>query len=91
MRYRTQLLTLGGLLLAAPLATGQPPAGGDRRPAPRSSAATDPVARMMAFDANNDGVLTKAEVTDARLHRLFLESAAGHVATVLGSASHEEE
>ncbi len=29
------------------------------------------VARMMAFDKNGDGKLTKSEVTDERLHRLF--------------------
>jgi hypothetical protein len=29
------------------------------------------VIRMMAFDKNHDGKLTKDEITDARLHRLF--------------------
>lgn len=29
------------------------------------------VTRLMAFDANHDGKLTREEVTDARLHRLF--------------------
>ena len=27
--------------------------------------------RMMVFDADKDGMLTKVEITDARLHRLF--------------------
>ena len=38
---------------------------------PRPPGGDDLVARMMAFDEDKDGKLTKAEVTDERLHRLF--------------------
>src|SRR3974377_2079389 len=33
------------------------------------------VTRMMAFNKKKDGKLTKAEVTDVRLHRLFATAA----------------
>src|SRR5205085_6165892 len=56
-------------------ASAQPPAGkpGDD---PTKEKAKDYnnapiVVRMMAFDKNKDGKLTKDEVTDERLHRLF--------------------
>ena len=43
-----------------------------RRRRPRGPAgADDLVARMMAFDQDKDGKLTRAEVTDERLVRLF--------------------
>jgi hypothetical protein len=58
-----------------PQATAQPPAG---RPAddpgkgqPKDYSNSSIVTRMMAFDKNGDGKLTKDEVTDPRLHRLF--------------------
>jgi hypothetical protein len=37
----------------------------------QSSDGEDLVARMMVFDTDKDGKLTKVEITDARLHRLF--------------------
>jgi EF hand len=37
----------------------------------QSSDGEDLVVRMMAFDTDKDGKLTKVEITDARLHRLF--------------------
>ena len=40
------------------------------------------VTRMMAFDKNNDGKLTKDEVTDPRLTRLFDRADADHDGTV---------
>ena len=43
-------------------------AGGTRA---KAAGADDLVARMMAFDENKDGKLTRTEVTDERLHRLF--------------------
>ncbi len=60
MRTSTALLLAGGCLIAASfaLARNQAPADGL-------------VARMMAFDKDGDGKLTKSEVTDERLHRLF--------------------
>jgi hypothetical protein len=64
MRTTIAMMLTCGLLVAASLATAQGPGGG---PPP----ADDLVVRMMAFDKDNDGKLTKAEVTDERLHRLF--------------------
>src|SRR5437868_3444180 len=60
-------------VLLAPMAWGQP---ADDRPAParapegppRRRSVTD---RLMAFDKNGDAKLTKEEVTDPRLQRLF--------------------
>jgi len=63
------MMMFGTLVAAAATAAGQPP---DDAPRPNmdSSAATT-VARMMRFDKNKDGKLTKAELTDQRLRRLF--------------------
>jgi hypothetical protein len=80
MRFRTKIMVSAGVLFAAALASAQPPERGrGKGPAPKSSDADPAVARtmnpvvtrMMAFDKNNDGKLTKEEVTDERLHRLF--------------------
>jgi len=57
----TQVFWLGALL-APTIATAQDPAAED---------SSDLVARMMKFDKNADGKLTKAEITDARLVRLW--------------------
>ena len=62
----TGMILAGGLVIAASLAVAQRPGGG-----PRSSDADDLVARMMEFDKDQDRKLTRAEVTDERLHRLF--------------------
>ena len=64
MRMRTGMVMTCGLLVAASLATAQRPGGG-------REAGDDLVSRMMEFDKDKDGKLTKAEVTDARLLRLF--------------------
>src|SRR5208337_4032679 len=46
---------------------------------PSSTAAVDAiVVRMMAFDNNHDGKLTKDEITDPRLQRLFDRADANH-------------
>jgi len=63
-------LTFGLLIAASSAATAQGPGGGRAGPSGPADAA-DLVARMMAFDADKDGSLTKAEVTDERLLRLF--------------------
>jgi hypothetical protein len=60
--------------LLSPVAAQDP--GGDSPDRPAKKKAKDYsnapiVQRMMAFDKNKDGKLTKDEVTDARLHRLF--------------------
>jgi hypothetical protein len=52
------------------LALAQRP-GGEDPPLTKSADAADLVSRMMKFDKNKDGVLTKEEVSDERLHRLF--------------------
>ena len=70
MRTRTMMILPGVIfsaaLLAASIAQAQRPGGG-----PRGGDPDDLVTRMMAFDANQDGKLTKSEITDDRLHRLF--------------------
>jgi hypothetical protein len=57
------------------LAAAQPPAGKPGKEAgkakPKDYSNSPLVTRMMAFDKNKDGQLTKDEVTDPRLHRLF--------------------
>jgi hypothetical protein len=54
------------------------------------------VVRMMAFDKNKDGKLTKDEVTDWRLHRLFDRADANHDGVVtkeelLAQAAREDD
>ena len=68
MRILTGVLLTCGLLAVASLAVAQRP-GGLREGPPESAA--DFVARMMEFDADKDGRLTKGELTETRLHRLF--------------------
>ncbi len=75
-RLLTQALLIGGLAASVPVGTAQDPANEADRPAPRSGsgAAANPadlVTRMMKFDKNSDGKLTKAEITDARMVRLW--------------------
>jgi Spy/CpxP family protein refolding chaperone len=70
MHTLTAMLFTSGLLLVASFAAAQPPAGG-RDGAAKSADADAFVARLMAFDKNKDGKLTKDEITDERLHRLF--------------------
>jgi hypothetical protein len=67
MRILTGLL-LTGAILAASSAEAQFPFGGKAGKAPDVGAL---VGRMLAFDKNKDGKLTRDEVTDERLHRLF--------------------
>ena len=56
-------------MIAAAFAAAQARAGAGG--AVEAADADDLVTRMMAFDQNKDGKLTKDEVTDERLHRLF--------------------
>ena len=60
MRKLTGLSLAVGSLLAVSFALAQNPATADGL-----------VARMMAYDKDGDGKLTKSEVTDERLHRLL--------------------
>src|SRR5947209_159172 len=62
---------LGAVAAASP---AQPPKGKKGDPKGGQSAeamAADIIARMMAFDKNKDGKLTRDEITDPRLLRLF--------------------
>jgi outer membrane protein assembly factor BamB len=73
-----------GLALAAVVAIAQPPAEpGDGAPktpnGPPDKAAVDAlVSRMMAFDKNKDGKLTRDEITDPRMQRAFDRADADH-------------
>jgi len=71
MRQWLWITPLCGLVLATPLVivSAQGPGGG--RSLSKSADVDDLVTRMMAFDADKDGKLTKAEVTDERLLGLF--------------------
>jgi hypothetical protein len=69
MRIWIGIVFTSGLLFAAGIAGAQPPGGRDG--AGRASDADGFVARMMAFDKNKDGKLTRDEITDERLLRLF--------------------
>jgi hypothetical protein len=64
------LVVLAGFALVAvtifTVASAQP--GGGKR---NTETVDEFVAKMMAFDANKDGKLTKEELTDTRLHALF--------------------
>jgi EF hand len=71
MKLFREMLLIGGLLSVSPLAFAQRP-DDDRRPPPRGEDGTDDVVtRMMEFDKNKDGKLSRSEVTDTRLRRLF--------------------
>jgi hypothetical protein len=71
MRILIAVILTGGILLAASLGLAQRQGPG-RDQGPRSADGDeDLVVRMMAFDEDKDGKLTKVEITDARLHRLF--------------------
>ena len=60
-------IALAIFLTFAGLADAQGPGG----PPPGGGGAADVVAQLMAFDKDKDGKLSKAEVTDTRLQRLF--------------------
>lgn len=71
MRMILSVSAIAGLAIAATVATAQRPDGGRGTNANSSSVGDDLASRMMTFDANKDGKLTEAEITDARLVRLF--------------------
>jgi len=70
MHRFSSILAIAGLLTASSLVSGQEQSGG-RRATPKSSTGADFVSRMMKFDKNKDGKLTRSEVSDARMRRLF--------------------
>src|SRR5262249_43574741 len=77
MKRLVYLITASGLLAAIPLAMAQ--RDGDRRSASTKNAGGNNLeSRLIQFDANKDGKLTKAEVTDERLQRLFDRADANH-------------
>jgi hypothetical protein len=52
--------------------SAQPPGGKEKKGEPPAKGGAEGiVARMMAFDKNKDGKLTRDEITDERLQRLF--------------------
>jgi EF hand len=57
-----------GVVAATILAVAAAQPGGGKR---STETVDEFVAKMMAFDANKDGKLTKEELTDTRLHALF--------------------
>jgi hypothetical protein len=71
-RFLTMTLLLG---LVVSLGLAQPPRDEPKKDAPKEGASQTQidafVARLMAFDKNKDGKLTKEEITDERLQRLF--------------------
>jgi hypothetical protein len=79
-------LTLAALVCAAALmspAAAQPPRGRPAEEPAKDKPADAPlVTRMMALDKNKDGKLTKDEVTDERLQRLFEQADANKDGTV---------
>src|SRR5262245_54341185 len=86
---RKIVLLVPALLCAAALlshATAQPPGGkggkGGKGKAKGGADRTSPVERQMAVGKNTDGKLTKQEVTDERLHRLFDQADANKDGTV---------
>ncbi len=82
-RLLTRALIIGGLSASALIAAPQDPGDG---PGPTSGAdASDMVARMMKFDKDKDGKLSKAEITDARLVRLWTRADADKNGTVTKS------
>ena len=84
MRTLSLILSIGVLAAVAALATAQRPGGGPGGPPDgpggpggfggglsKSADVDDLVSRMMAFDQDKDGKLTRGEVTDERLLGLF--------------------
>ena len=67
------LLALACAAVLLSLAAAQPPGAGRRttRTRRRTTATSPIVVKMMAFDKKKDGKLTKDEMTDERLLRLF--------------------
>jgi Spy/CpxP family protein refolding chaperone len=76
MRKVTSLLLAASCAVALAAAAAAQPPGAKPADAPARGTLKDYsnsplVTQMMAFDKNKDGKLTKDEVTDPRLHRLF--------------------
>jgi EF hand len=70
MKTASGMIGTLALLIAASIATAQGPGREGPRDEQRPGGPDDLVTRMMEFDKDKDGKLTRAEVTDERLHRL---------------------
>ncbi|WZO99993.1 EF-hand domain-containing protein [Isosphaeraceae bacterium EP7] len=70
MQSLRKIAMTGGLLFLSTNAWAQQGPGGGPPPG-QGGPGGDLTARMMAFDSDNDGKITKVEVTDERLQRLF--------------------
>jgi EF hand len=94
MRGLAGLMSSILILTAASLVAAQPPGPGQEVYS-QSATGGDLVTRMMEFDKDKDGKLTKNEVADKRLHRLFARSDANNDGTVtkeeLASLAAKEE
>ncbi len=71
MRILIGLIMIGVVSCAPLVAVAQGPGNGPGDSLSKSADVNDLVSRMMALDQNKDGNLTRAEVTDERLLRLF--------------------
>lgn len=73
MRTMSGFVFFAGIALAVSIVTAQPPGRPDGGPRDNSSTgdATTFIARMMVFDTDKDGQLSKEEITDTRLVALF--------------------
>jgi hypothetical protein len=80
MRILMGMTLIGGLVIGSSLALAQRPGGPGG--GPRGGNPDDFVARMMEFDKDKDGKLTRDEVTDERLTRLFDRADANKDGTV---------
>ncbi len=74
MRWLLGLISTVMLVCAAGIVAAQPPPGPGFGANPAAAPGGGLVARMMEYDQDKDGKLTKSEVTDARLERLFARS-----------------
>jgi EF hand len=94
MRMLPGLLSCVLILVGASFTSAQPPGPGQEVYS-QSATGGDLVTRMMEFDKDKDGKLTKSEVTDNRLHRLFARADANNDGTVtkaeLASMAKKEE
>jgi EF hand len=81
MRKLAGLMSSMLILAVGSLVVAQPPGPGQEMYS-QSATGGDLVTRMMEFDKDKDGKLTKEEVTDKRLHRLFARSDANNDGTV---------
>lgn len=84
MRSLTRLTVTAAILALASIASAQRPGGGPGPGPPPGGPgrADDLVARMMAFDKDQDGKIARSEVTDERLRRLFERADANQDGTV---------